>query len=427
VVPVPKADLPVKLPDDVEFDRPGNPLDRHPTWKHVKCPQCGKLRPGARPTRWTPSSIRPGISPASPHPGDDEPPTAPVRSVAAGRPVYRRHRARDPAPALFALLHPRHEEDRPCRPGRAVRRPVHARHGRARDLQGQRPNGKWLFAGEVEIEPTARRAPFTIGTGEPVEIGPRSRRCRSRRRTRSTPEDIIDTYGADTARWFMLSDSPPERDVEWTEDGVEGAWRFTQRLWRLVGEAVELSEAGQAQPEVIGPEADALRRATHKLAAHVEDDIDRLRFNVAVARIHGFANVFAEAISTARKNTEKTGDKPSDDLAFALREAATFLVAAIGPMIPHLAEECWIVLGREGLAAEAPWPVVDAALLVEDQLVLPIQINGKKRAELTISATASETEIEAATLALDGVIKALEGRVPRKIVIVPKRIVNVVV
>ena len=242
-----------------------------------------------------------------------------------------------------------------------------------------------------------------------------------------TAEEVADTYGVDCARWFMLSDTPPERDSEWTEAGIEGAWRFTQRLWRLVGEAVELSEAGQAQPEMIGPEADALRRATHKLAAHVEDDIDRLRFNVAVARIHGFANVFAEAISTARKNTEKTGDKPADDLAFALREAATFLVAAIGPMIPHLAEECWIVLGREGLAAEAPWPVVDAALLVEDQLVLPIQINGKKRAELTISATASETEIEAATLALDGVIKALEGRVPRKIVIVPKRIVNVVV
>jgi leucyl-tRNA synthetase len=221
----------------------------------------------------------------------------------------------------------------------------------------------------------------------------------------------------------MLSDTPPERDSEWTEAGIEGAWRFTQRLWRLVGEAIELAPAGTAKPEAFGPEATALRRATHKLAASVEDDIDRLRFNVAVARIHGFANVFAEAIGAARK----AGDAPAADVAFALREASEFLVAAIGPMIPHLAEEIWVLLGHDGLAAEAAWPVVDRALLVEDELVLPIQINGKKRAELTISATASESEIEAATLALDGVVKALEGRSPRKIVIVPKRIVNVVV
>ena len=281
-------------------------------------------------------------------------------------------------------------------------------------------NGKWLFPEEVE-----KRADGTsvkIGTDEPVTVGPPEKMSKSKKNV-VPPEVVADTYGVDCARWFMLSDTPPERDSEWTEAGIEGAWRFTQRLWRLVGEAIELAPAGTAKPEAFGPEATALRRASHKLAANVEDDVERLRFNVAVARIHGFANVFAEAIGAARK----AGDQPAADVAFALREAAEFLVAAIGPMIPHLAEECWVLLGHDGLAAEAAWPVVDATLLVEDELVLPIQINGKKRAELTISATASESDIEAATLALDGVVKALEGRSPRKIVIVPKRIVNVVV
>jgi len=421
-VAVPKADLPVKLPDDVTFDKPGNPLDRHPTWKHVNCPKCG----GAA-TRETDTmdtfvdsswyfarfACQPGEAPLSNEAADQ---WLPVDQYIGGI----EH-------AILHLLYSRFFTRALERTGRvSVTEPFAGLFTQGMIVHETYKDqaGKWLFPEEVE-----KRADGTsvkIGTDEPVTVGPPEKMSKSKKNV-VPPEVVADTYGVDCARWFMLSDTPPERDSEWTEAGIEGAWRFTQRLWRLVGEAVELSDKDLAKPDAFGPEANALRRATHKLAANVEDDIDRLRFNVAVARIHGFANVFAEAIGTARKALEAGGDKPAADLAFALREAAEFLVAAIGPMIPHLAEELWIVLGRDGLAAQAPWPAVDPALLVEDELVLPIQINGKKRAELTISATASETEIEAAALALDGVIKALEGRAPRKIVIVPKRIVNVVV
>jgi leucyl-tRNA synthetase len=421
-VAVPKADLPVKLPEDVTFDQPGNPLDRHPTWKHVNCPKCG----GAA-TRETDTmdtfvdsswyfarfASEPGAAPLSNEAADQ---WLPVDQYIGGI----EH-------AILHLLYSRFFTRALERTGRvSVTEPFAGLFTQGMIVHETYKDsaGKWLFPEEVE-----KRADGTsvrIGTDEPVTVGPPEKMSKSKKNV-VPPEVVAETYGVDCARWFMLSDTPPERDSEWTEAGIEGAWRFTQRLWRLVGDAVELSQADAAKPETFGPEATALRRATHKLAAHVEDDIDRLRFNVAVARIHGFANVFAEAISAARKHSETSGEPPAADLAFALREAAEFLVAAIGPMIPHLAEECWVLLGRHGLAAEAAWPVVDPALLAEDELVLPIQINGKKRAELTISATASESDIEAATLALDGVIKALEGRAPRKIVIVPKRIVNVVV
>ena len=421
-VAVPKADLPVKLPDDVTFDKPGNPLDRHPTWKHVNCPKCGGAATRETDTMDTFVDSSWYFARFASQPGE-----APLSNEAADQWLPVDQYIGGIEHAILHLLYSRFFTRALERTGRvSVTEPFAGLFTQGMIVHETYKDqaGKWLFPEEVE-----KRADGTsvkIGTDEPVTVGPPEKMSKSKKNV-VPPEVVADTYGVDCARWFMLSDTPPERDSEWTEAGIEGAWRFTQRLWRLVGEAVELSDKDLAKPDAFGPEANALRRATHKLAANVEDDIDRLRFNVAVARIHGFANVFAEAIGTARKALEAGGDKPAADLAFALREAAEFLVAAIGPMIPHLAEELWIVLGRDGLAAQAPWPAVDPALLVEDELVLPIQINGKKRAELTISATASETEIEAAALALDGVIKALEGRAPRKIVIVPKRIVNVVV
>jgi leucyl-tRNA synthetase len=415
-VAVPKADLPVKLPDDVTFDQPGNPLDRHPTWKHVTCPQCGGAATRETDTMDTFVDSSWYFARFASAPGE-----APLSKEAADHWLPVDQYIGGIEHAILHLLYSRFFTRALEHTGRvSVKEPFAGlfTQGMIVHETYKDQNGKWLFPEEVE-----KRADGTsvkVVTEEPVTVGPPEKMSKSKKNV-VPPEIVADTYGVDCARWFMLSDTPPERDSEWTEAGIEGAWRFTQRLWRLVGEAVELSAGDVAKPDAFGPESDALRRATHKLAAHVEEDIDRLRFNVAVARIHGFAN------GTARKAVESGSGKPAADLAFALREAAEFLVAAIGPMIPHLAEELWVVLGREGLAAEAAWPVVDPALLVEDQLVLPIQINGKKRAELTISATASETEIEAAALALDGVVKALEGRAPRKIVIVPKRIVNVVV
>ena len=256
VVPVPVKDLPVQLPDDVTFDKPGNPLDRHPTWKNVACPQCGGA--ARRETDTMDTFVDSSWYFARfTDPWNKDAPTdrAVVDELAAGRSVHRRHRARDPASALLALLHPRDESDRPCRHRRAVRRPVHPGHGGARDLsEAERRVGD---AGRGQDRRRRGRRPHRDARHD--------RRADQDRRHREDveveantidPDDIMATYGADVARWFMLSDSPPERDVEWTERGVQGAWRFTNRLWRQVGEAAELAKnAPAARPATFGEPA----------------------------------------------------------------------------------------------------------------------------------------------------------------------------
>ena len=216
----------------------------------------------------------------------------------------------------------------------------------------------------------------------------------------------------------MLSDSPPERDVIWTEEGVQGAWRFVQRLWRLVGEIAEITGPG-ARPATFGPQAQNVRKAAHKALANVSDDIARLRFNRCVAHIYEFANALSDALGSAET-------APAPDFAWALREAGDILVRLFHPMMPHLAEECWAVLGHSTLVSAETWPMLEAALLVEDTITLPVQINGKKRAEVTVARDATNAEIEAAVLALDAVQKALDGKRPKKVIVVPQRIVNVV-
>ena len=249
VVPVPEKDLPVTLPEDVTFDKPGNPLDRHPTWKNVTCPAV--RGPGAARDRHH-GHLRRLVLVLRPLHRSVDHDRADDRKwrqrLDAGRPIYRRHRARDSASALFALLHPRHAQDRPHRHGRAVRRPVHAGHGGARDLPRQeRRLGR---AGQASRSKAwARRARATLAsTGEPIEIGSIEKMSKSKKNT-VDPDDIIAAYGADTARWFMLSDSPPERDVIWTEEGVQGAWRFVQRLWRMVGEIADVKAPRRAPGE----------------------------------------------------------------------------------------------------------------------------------------------------------------------------------
>ena len=261
------------------------------------------------------------------------------------------------------------------------------------------------------------------------------------------PDDIIETYGADVARWFMLSDSPPERDVNWTEKGVQGAWRFVQRLWRLIGEAAELAQAAPAErPARFSDQALALRKAAHRALARVTDDIEKLHFNVCVAHIYEFTNTLntiigdigaqgADEAQAGAANGAQNGahEKPrpasvgAPDLRWALREAVSILVRLFHPMMPHLAEECWALLGHDTLVAQAPWPKVERALLVEDTITLPVQINGKKRADVTVPRETTNAEIQTAVLALDAVKKALDGKPPQKVIIVPGRIVNVVV
>jgi leucyl-tRNA synthetase len=232
------------------------------------------------------------------------------------------------------------------------------------------------------------------------------------------PDDIIGAYGADTARWFMLSDTPPERDIEWTAGGVEGAYRFLQRIWRLVNEAAEKGKRESA-PREMGSEALELRRAAHRSVAAVTAAIDKLRFNVAIAHIYELANALSAALNAA-------GAEPTPDMRFALREAAEMLTRIAAPMVPHLAEECWLALGNRGLLAEQPWPTPDPALLTEDTVIIAVQVNGKRRDEFRIARDAAKEDIEAAALKLDNVVRAIGGRQIKKVVIVPQRIVNVV-
>ncbi len=422
VVPVPEKDLPVTLPEDVTFDRPGNPLDRHPTWKHVKCPQCGA--PATRETDTMDTFVDsswyferftdPWIASA---PTD-------LAVVDAWMPVDQYIGGIEHA--ILHLLYSRFFT-------RAMKKTGHVgldepfaglfTQGMVVHETYRRDNGEWAAPAEVKIDMQgdARRATL-IATGEPVEIGAIEKMSKSRRNT-VDPDDIIASYGADVARWFMLSDSPPERDVNWTEKGVQGAWRFVQRLWRLVGEAAEAAKSAPAeQPRQFSPPAAALRKATHQALAKVSDDIEKLHFNVCVAAIYEFANTLNECIG----NIDTEDGVIAPDMRWAMNEAVNVLVQLFAPMMPHLAEECWAALGHKTLVAEAAWPQVERALLIEDTLTLPVQINGKKRADVTVARDAADAEIEAAVLALDAVKRVLDGKAPKKVIVVPQRIVNVV-
>jgi leucyl-tRNA synthetase len=216
----------------------------------------------------------------------------------------------------------------------------------------------------------------------------------------------------------MLSDTPPERDIEWTTGGVDGAHRFLQRIWRLAGEVAQKgTAAGTACPAALDGDALGLRRATHKTIASVTSAVERLRFNSAVAQIYELAGTLSSALQA---------EAPSEGSKFAIREAMEALVRLAAPMVPHLAEECWKILGNQGLVAEQGWPEADSSLLIEDSVTIAVQVNGKRRGELTIARDASKEDIEAAALALAPVARAIEGREIRKIVVVPQRIVNVV-
>lgn len=415
-VPVPEDQLPVRLPDDVSFDAPGNPLDRHPTWKHVNCPQCGG--PARRETDTMDTFVDSSWYFAR---FASEPGTAPLQKEAADHWLPVDQYIGGIEHAILHLLYSRFFIRALKKLGRVSLEEPFAglfTQGMIVHETYKDPEGRWLFPEEVEKREDG--TPVKAGTSEPVTIGAPEKMSKSKKNV-VPPEIVADTFGVDCARWFMLADTPPERDSEWTSAGIEGAWRFVQRIWRLVGDAAALAPADIARPESFGPESIALRRATHKLAAQVADDVERLRFNVAVARVHAFANVYGDVLVAARK----AGDVPAD-LAFALREAAQFLVAVVAPMVPHLAEECWTVLGGGGLVAEASWPVIEPELLVDDTVTLPIQINGKRRGEITVPKDAAPADVEKAVLELDLVAQALDGRAPKRIIVVPQRIVNVV-
>jgi len=415
---VSEKDLPVTLPEDVTFDRPGNPLDRHPTWKNVKCPNC------AGPARRETDTMDTFVDSSWYFARFTDPwiTTAPTerRIVDEWLPVDQYIGGIEHA--ILHLLYSRFFT-------RAMHKTGHTgidepfaglfTQGMVVHETYRAKNGDWIEPANVKIEGVgdARHA-VIASTGEPVEIGSIEKMSKSKMNT-VDPDDIIATYGADTARWFMLSDSPPDRDVIWTEEGVQGAWRFVQRLWRLVGEIADV-DAPAARPARFGEEALVLRKAAHRALAHVSEDIDKLRFNRCVAHIYEFANALSDALGGVEK-------APAEDLRWALREAGNILIRVFHPMMPHLAEECWAALGHKTLVATEAWPQVEPDLLVESSITLPVQINGKKRADVTVARGARNSDIEAAVLALDAVKKALEGKSPKKVIVVPQRIVNVVV
>ena len=405
IVPVPEKDLPVKLPEEADFSVPGNPLDRHPTWKHVDCPECGGK--GRRETDTFDTFVDSSwyfarfAAPAPDRPVDKKLADywLPVDQYIGGvehailHLLYARYFARlmkqcgylsvdEPFANLFTQ-------------GMVV-------HRTFRDA-----DGNWMLPEEVIVEKgEARRA----DNNAPVKIGAIEKMSKSKRNVVS-PEAIADTYGADAARWFMLSDSPPERDVEWTDAGVDGAWRLVGRIWDTVStgkgvfKRVDLTKPGAAD------EDRSMRQATHAAIAGVTDDIENFRFNKAIARIYEFLNVLKKSKSANE---------------WAKAEALGALTQMIAPFTPHLAEECWETLGGEGFVCDAPWPKPDSALLAKDKVVLGVQVNGKRRAELEVAADADQVTVEKLALSAEGVKRHIEDKTIRKIVVVPGRIVNIV-
>jgi leucyl-tRNA synthetase len=414
IVPVPKADLPVRLPEDVTFDKPGNPLEHHPTWKHVACPACAK--PARRETDTFDTFMDSSwyfarfCSPRSDKPFDRAAVDywLPVDQYVGGiehailHLLYSRFFTR--AMAKIGLI----GLDEPFA-GLFTQGMVC--HETYRDGAGN-----WLLPEQVAR--TAGGALVSSLDGSHVEAG-RSEKMSKSKKNVIDPTEIIAGYGADTARWFMLSDSPPERDLEWTEAGVEGAWRFCQRLWRMTAQFLESEAAKRSNNGAAGaagdPAALALRRTTHKTIAGVTDDIEKFRFNRAVARLYEFANALDEA----------KGDGAG--LAAARREALESMTRLLAPMMPHLAEELWQRLGHDTVLAESAWPAADPALTIDESVTIAIQVNGKLRATLSLPRDMAKGEAEQAALADQQVQRAMAGKAPRKVIVVPNRIINVVV
>ena len=420
VVPEKKENLPVRLPEDVTFDKPGNPLERHETWKAAPCPSCGK--PATRETDTMDTFVDSSwyfarfTAPRHPTPTDraivDR--WLPVDQYIGGiehailHLLYSRFFAR-------AMAKTGHLSEASVEPFKALFTQgmvTHETYSRVETSKDGVQRDIFFTPDEVE---RVSEGQYTLKTdGEPVKTGAIIKMSKSKRNT-VDPEAIIAGYGADCARWFMLSDSPPERDVEWTEAGVEGAARHIQRVWRITEEALDrLPAIGTAAPDM-DDTATALRKVTHKTVKAATDDIEAFRFNKAVARLYELTNATA-----GFKGKGAAAD-------WAMREALEALAKLMAPMTPHLAEECWAALGQTAILAETDWPVADDALTVDDLVTLPIQINGKRRAEIQVAADADKASVEAIALAEPEVVKFLDGATPKKIIVVPGRIVNVVV
>lgn len=411
IVPVPEKNLPVQLPDDVDFTKGGNPLDNHPSWKHVPCPQCGKA--AQRETDTCDTFVDSSWYFArfcSPH---NE--TAPLTRSAVDYWLPVDQYVGGVEHAILHLLYSRfftramqvtHHLD--------LKEPFAGlfTQGMICHASYKDQDGKWLYPEEVVLHEDGSATHAT--TGKPVTVGRVEVMSKSKKNV-VDPGRIMDAYGADTARLFMLSDSPPERDLEWTESGIDGAWRYINRLWRLVDEPpFAMAEKGATLPASLSPQAEQLRRAVHKTIAGVTEDLARFSFNVAVARIRELTNHIMEL------NGKETG------AAFVYREAMEAVAKLLNPMLPHLAHEMWARLGHETLLLNEPWPEADHTLIVDHVVTVAVQVNGKLRATMQLPRDAARDIAEKTALTQESVQKALAGAPPKKVIVVPNKIVNVV-
>ena len=410
IVPVPETDLPVTLPEDAAITGAGNPLERHPTWKQVACPTCGK--PATRETDTFDTFFESSwyfarfCAPQSEAPLDR-------KAVDYWLPVDQYIGGIEHA--VLHLLYSRFFTRALKKCGYlGIEEPFDGllTQGMVCHQTFKDGAGKWLFPAQVTLEGgQARHAE----TGKPVVAG-RSEKMSKSKKNVVDPEAIIEAYGADTARLFMLSDSPPDRDLEWTDAGIDGAWRYLNRLWRLVTEpAAPLPARGEPRPASLDAAAEAVLRQIHKTIDGVSGDLDRFHFNKAVARLRELTNGL-EGLDPAAAGA-----------GWVRRLGFETLALLIAPMTPHLAEALWQALGGAGLAADADWPVADPAYLVDDLVTIAVQVNGKLRGTLEMPKDVAEDAARAAALDLEKVREAMAGKPPRKVIVVPNRIVNVVV
>ncbi len=400
VVPEKKENLPIRLPDDVSFDKPGNPLDRHPTWRDCACPSCGA--PARRETDTMDTFVDSSWYYArftAPRAG------TPTDMAEAEYWMNVDQYIGGIEHAILHLLYSRffaramhicgHLPEKSKEPFNALFTQGMVTH---EIYQTRDANGRPVYHLPEDVEDGKLKS-----TGETVEIIPSAKMSKSKKNV-VDPVNIISSYGADTARWFVLSDSPPERDVEWTAAGADAAFKHLSRVWRIA------EEVASSQDAPTGADEDLLREM-HKAIRDVTLGIESFGFNAAIAKLYAFTNTLAKA---------KAG-------ADAKRQATKTLAQLMSPMTPHLSEEIWSLLGGEGLVAEAAWPQADEAMLVENTVTLPIQINGKRRSEITVAKDLAKEEVEKIALADDAVVKALDGGQPKKLIVVPGRIVNVVI
>ncbi|WP_417603988.1 leucine--tRNA ligase [Primorskyibacter flagellatus] len=403
VVPEAKENLPIKLPDDVSFDVPGNPLDRHPTWRDCTCPKCGAAAQRETDTMDTfvDSSwyFARFTAPRATTPTDmaEAEYWMNVDQYIGGiehailHLLYSRFFAR-------AMIQTGHLPEKCAEPFNALFTQGMVTHA---IYQTRDENGRPVYHYPEDVD--LRDGKGILKDGTEVEIIPSAKMSKSKNNV-VDPVQIVQQYGADTARWFVLSDSPPERDVEWTASGAEAASKHLARVYRIAAEI-----AGDQTGPQDGDEA--LLREMHKAIHDVTMGVESFGFNASIARLYAFTNVLSKA---------KAG-------AAAKREAMRALAQLMSPMTPHLAEEIWQLLGGEGLIANAAWPVADDAMLVEDSITLPIQVNGKRRGEITVAKDADKAEVEKLALAHEAVLRVLDGAQPKKVIVVPGRIINLVV